>query len=160
MLLRLLKLPSSAFREGEIYGFRVTRNPIAWIPFFLALSIGLLVWLLFIVGYVLLSPIILVWHYLHRRSFARKAGLFSDLGIHFPRAYGRLTIAWPDIREVVREHQPKVIYYRIVCGGDVKEFREYIMSSTPDDEAFERTLHERHIPFIVHDYRDVNEPVA
>ena len=160
MLLKLLKLPWSVFRHGEIHGYRVTRNPIAWIPFFLALPVVLVVWLLFIVGYILLLPLILVWGYLCLRSFQRKAGVFSADGIYFPKAYGRLTIAWLDIREVVREREPKAIFYRIICGIAPADAREYIMSSTSDDDGFERTLHERQIPFRVHDWLDGTETVA
>lgn len=160
MLLELLKLPWSAFRHGEIHGYPVTRNPIAWIPFFLALPAVFVAWLLFIVGYILFLPLILTWGYLALRSFQRKAGVFSQEGIHFPNAYGRLTIAWSEIREVVREREAKAIFYRIICGIAAEPVREYIISSTPDDEGFERTLRERQIPFRVHDWLDTTKPVG
>ncbi len=160
MLLRLLKLPCSAFTRGEIYGYRVTRNPIAWIPFFLSLPVIFVVWLLFVIGYALLLPLIIAWGYFCLRSFQRKAGVFSDEGIHFPKAYGKLTIGWSEIREVVREREPKAMFYRIICGIAPADAREYMMSSTPDDDAFERTLHERQIPFRVHDWLDRTETVG
>lgn len=152
MLLRLLKIPWLVFTRGEAYDVPLTRNPIAWIPFFLALPVLLAAWLLVsILGYVLLLPLSIVGGYFHHCSFQRKAGVFSDAGIHFPKAYGGLTIGWSEIREVVREREPKAIFYRIICGIAPEVAREYIMSTTPDDEAFERTLQERGIPFRIHD---------
>jgi len=150
----LFHFPWSAFRHGHIYGVPITRNPIAWIPYLLALPFMLLVWFLIVLGYVLLLPVALAWMYLSVRSFRRKSGIVSGEGIRFPKAYGRLAIAWPDIRKVIREYEPKVAYYRIICGVAPGGIREYIMSSTPDDNAFERTLNERQIPFTVHSWLD------
>lgn len=151
MLLRILKLPWLAFRRGEIDGHRVTRNPIAWIPFFLGMPIVLLAWMLFIVVYIALLPIVLTWMYLWHRSFQKKAGVFSETGIHFPSAYRKVTIAWSEIREVIRELQPKVRFYSVVCGKASGGTREYVMCSTQDDKMFEQTLCERGIPFKTRD---------
>src|SRR5215510_95398 len=108
-MLKLLKFPWMAIRHGEIYGYPITRNPIAWIPFCLALVVGLVVWVLVCIVFILLSPLTLTLAWLSHRSFVRKTGVFSDAGIRFPKAYGRITIAWSDIREVVREREPKSI---------------------------------------------------
>ena len=150
MLLNLLKIPWVAFKDGKVCGQPITRNPILWIPYFIALPVVFVFWLVFVVCYILVLPVVIVWGHFWWRSFARKAGVYSEAGIHFPKAYGRCTIAWSDIREIVREHEPKVAFYRIICGVADDTVREYIMSSTPDDEAFERTLQERHIPFRFH----------
>src|SRR5271154_4599453 len=94
MLLKLLKIIWSAFRYGQVDGHTVTRNPIAWIPFFLGLPVIFVFGLLFIVGYIMLIPLIIIWGYMQSRSFERKSGVFSEQGIHFPKAYGQLIIAW------------------------------------------------------------------
>jgi hypothetical protein len=117
-------------------------------------------WLFFVVCYILFLPVVIIWTHFWWRSFSRKSGVYSEVGIHFPNAYGRRTIAWSDIREIVREREPKVAFYRIVCGVTVEPVREYIMSSTPDDEAFERTVRERRIQFRYHDWLNRTEPVA
>jgi hypothetical protein len=147
MPLRLLKLTWTALRHGRVFDEPVTRNPIAWIPFFLALPFVLLLWLLIAIGYVVVSPVLFFWGYLASRSLARKAGVFSEQGIHFPKGRGRITIAWSEILEVVYERPPKVGFYRIVCGFGAQPTQEYILTCTPDNEAFERTLRELNIPF-------------
>src|SRR5687768_312738 len=116
MLVRLLKLPKSAFRYRHVYGIPVTRNPVAWIPFFLALPFVLVGLVLF---YLLVYPVLLVWMLIGLHGFSRKTATFSETGITFTKAYGRRTVRWSEIREVVRHREPTAICYRLVCesGG-------------------------------------------
>ena len=160
MLLNLLKIPWYAFRDGKVCGQPITRNPILWIPYFIWLPVVFVFWLVFVVCYILALPFVIVVYHFWWKSFTRKSAVYSDAGIHFPRAYGRITIAWSDIQEVVQEREPKAMFYRVVMTYTAEQPREYIISSMPDDEAFERTLNERRIPFRYHDWLDRTEPVA
>src|SRR3954463_4240751 len=153
MLIRLLKLPISAFTTGRIYGIPITRNPIAWIPFFLVLPFAAVALITINIVGIALSPIMLAWCWVAFYLWKRKAGLFSDQGITFTKAYRRRTIPWTAIREVVRKREPKVMFYRIDCTSANGEEQQYIMSSTPDDEAFERAVIERGIAFRIEDWR-------
>jgi hypothetical protein len=146
-------MPWSAFRHGHIHGVPITRNPIAWIPFFAGLPVVLAVWFLLCALWVLAMPFVIIGNYFSCRSFRRKAGVFSDAGIHFPTAYNRRTIAWLDIREVVREIDYKLAHYRIVCVDDPADGEGYILSWTQDDDAFERSVAEHNIPFTIKDWR-------
>ena len=149
MLFELFKLPWSAIKDGNLHGYPVSRNPLLWILYFLALPVLVVIWLLFSGIYILLMPLMILGSYLGLRSFQRRVGVFSDAGIHFPKANG-LTIKWSEIREVVREREPKVIFYRVTLVDDT----EHVLSWTQDDDAFESTLGERNTPFRARDYLD------
>lgn len=146
----LIKMGWAGMTRGEIYGVRVNRNPIAWVPFWLLLVVGSIVSLLVIIAWVAFMPIVVVMLYFSFRAFERKAGVFSDDGVYFPKAYGKAMIPWSEIREVFRVTEPKAIYYSIVCGSPENQ-REFVMCSTQDDPQFERTLEEKSIPFTVQD---------
>jgi hypothetical protein len=154
MIVQLLKLPWSAFRDGRLHGIPVTRNPVAWIPYFLALPLVFVGWLLF---YALIYPVLLVWMVVGFWMFHRKTATFSECGVRFTRAYGRQTIPWTEIREVVRHREPTGFFYRLMCKTGGESPREFIFSSTPDDDVFERTLTERGVPFSCRDWRQRTE---
>jgi hypothetical protein len=152
--IRLAKSAISVFKTGRIHGQPVTRNPIAWIPFFLAAAAALVVAVMFYLIVIALLPVIVLCACLAWRSFSRKAGLVSENGIYFPRAYGRCTVPWSQIREVIREREPTATFYRIVCSPEHGPSGGYLLSFTSDDSDFESTIRERGIPFRIHDWRD------
>jgi hypothetical protein len=154
MLRKLFEITWSGIRHGHVYGVRVSRRPVDWIPFVAMLPVAVVGWFLIIVLYTLAMPFAMIWMTFSLRALRRKAGVFSDTGIYFPRAYGRRTVPWSEIREVVLERDPKLICYRIFCDGKVAEPCEYVMPFTQDDDAFEHTLAQRNIPFREHDWRD------
>jgi hypothetical protein len=150
MFVQLLKLSWSAFRYGRIHGIPVTRNPVAWIPYFLALPLVFLVWVLF---YALVYPVLLVWMVVGFWMSSEKKATFSESGVTFAKAYGRQTIPWIEIRNVVRHHDPTGVCYHLMCESGGESPREFIVASTPDDVAFERTLTERGVHFSCRDWR-------
>jgi hypothetical protein len=154
MFVQLLKLSWLAFRYGRIHGIPVTRNPVAWIPFFLALPLAFLGWLLF---NALVYPVLLVWMVVGSWMFSGKTARFSESGVTFTKAYGGQTIPWTEIRGVVRHSEPTGYFYRLVCNSDNESPREFILSSTPDDDGFERTLTKRGVHFSCHDWRHRTE---
>jgi hypothetical protein len=154
MFAQLLKLTWSAFRYGRIHGIPVTRNPVAWIPFFLALPLAFLGWLLF---NTLVYPVLLVCMVVGFWMFSRKTATFSESGVTFTKAYGRQTIPWTEIRGVVRHSEPTGYFYRLICNSDSESPREFILSSTRDDDAFERTLTERGVDLSCRHWRHRSE---
>ncbi|MCI0620135.1 MAG: hypothetical protein L0387_00395 [Acidobacteria bacterium] len=155
MLVRLLKLPWRALRDGRIEGQAVTRNPLAWIPFALLLPVVLLLGAMLFMLYLLFLPLIALWGLIARSALARRVGILSEPGILFPRAYRRRTIAWSEIRSVARHHDPKFVFYRLRCeegSGRIRE-RTLLLNTQPDADMFERELLERGIPLTVHDWR-------
>src|SRR3954468_6768245 len=96
MVIRLVKLPFMAFTKGHIYGYPITRNPIAWIPFFVVTPVVLVLYLgVCVIGF-LLSPIFIIWGSAALYLRKRKVGAFSDKGITFQKAYAGRTIAWSE----------------------------------------------------------------
>lgn len=160
MVAKMFQLPWLAFRDGHIYGVPVTRDPIAWIPYFVMLPFLLVVWIGLQALFILAMPFFIIGHYFSSRSFCRKAAVFSDAGIYFPTAYRRRTIPWSDVREVVFEIDYKIAFYRIDCVGSPKNAEGHIMAWTQDDLAFQRALAQRNIPFRIHDWRNWSEPQA
>ncbi|MGE5192198.1 MAG: hypothetical protein ACM3U2_06805 [Deltaproteobacteria bacterium] len=154
MFAQLLKLPWSAFRHGRIHGIPVTRNPVAWIPYFLALPLVFLGWLLF---FAIIYPVLMVLMVVGLWKFSRNTATFSESGVTFTKAYGRQTIPWTEIREVVRHRGPIGVCYHLMRESGGESPRELILSSTPDDEAFERTLSERGVHFSRRDWRYTTE---
>jgi hypothetical protein len=150
MLLRLLKLPISAFTTGRIYGVPITRNPIAWIPFFVLLPVCILALAILNIVCIVLSPIFLAYCSVAAWLWHRKDGAFSEQGLAFKKAYDRRTISWSSIREVVCQRDPKATFYRVICIEP--EGREYLMASTQDNEAFERAVIEHGIPLTIRDW--------
>ena len=150
MLVRLLKLPLAAFRSGQIFGMPVTRNPIAWTPFFLTLPLAMLALILF---YIFVYPLLILWTCIALYIFSRKSATFSENGVTFTKAYGRKTIPWTKIREVVHHREPASLCYCLICDS-AERSSAFIVSSTPDEEAFERAITERGIPFRIDDWRD------
>jgi hypothetical protein len=151
---KLAQLGWNGLTRGEIYGVRVSRNPIAWISFFLLLAVVFVICIVVMVVWIMSLPLVLTLAYFGIRSFEKKAGVFSDTGIYFPKAYDNIKIAWNEIREVVRIREPKALFYRVVCHGAPENTKGYVMSSTQDDDAFERTLVEKGIPFENRDWID------
>ena len=88
MLRKLLQITWSGIRRGHIYGIPVSRRPVDWIPFFAVLPLAAIVWFLLIVVYMLALPLVFIGSTFSLYRFRRKAGVFSDAGIYFPRAYG------------------------------------------------------------------------
>ena len=150
MLIRLLKLPISAFTTGRIYGMPVTRNPIAWIPFLVLLPVCILALAILNIVCIVLSPIFLGYCSVAAWLWRRKGGAFSEQGIAFKKAYNRRTISWSSIREVVCQRDPKATFYRVICIEP--EGTEYLMASTQDNEAFERAVIEHGIPLTIRDW--------
>src|SRR3954466_10624006 len=99
MLLRLLHMPWSAFRHGHICGIPITRNPIAWIPFFLFLPVAIL---LFAFINIVVGPLLGILSLIGLWLFMRKKACFSDEGVTFRKAYGRKTIRWEEIESIVK----------------------------------------------------------
>ena len=151
MLVRLLKLPWRALRDGRIAGQAVTRNPLAWIPFALLLPVVLLLGAVLFMLYLLFLPIMALWGLIAGSALARRVGILSEQGILFPRAYRRRTIAWSEIRGVIRYHEPKIVFYRLrfeVRAGRIRE-RILLLKIRQDADLFERELLERGIPLTV-----------
>jgi hypothetical protein len=148
MLIRILKLPLMAFTKGHIYGYPITRNPIAWIPFFLITPVVLAIYCVLCVTGFLISPLFLLIGMLSLHLWKRKAGIFSDQGVSLGKTYKTRMLPWSDIREVIYHRQPTSAWYEIVCCSE-----RFLLSWTQDDEAFERLLQERGISLRISDWR-------
>jgi hypothetical protein len=137
----------SPFLAGRTGGSLPPWNPLAWIPVLIAIPFMLSFLAAFYAGLIFLLPAVLLWDWLSWRWPARKAGVFSERGVHFTKAYGERTIPWSEVEEVVRVRGRKSVYYRIICSPGGERRREYTLSSTPDDESFERLVRELGVRF-------------
>ena len=125
----------------------IFRNPVSWILLVVLLPVGFVLCLLYSLGFILLLPFLFAWDFFRRRSLQCCVGNISDDGIHFPNEYGRPTITWSAVSEVVRVREPKAIYYLIVCAVAPNERRERTLFLVDEPDDFEGMLLERGIPF-------------
>jgi hypothetical protein len=138
-------------RTGQVYGVPVSRNPAAWIPFFIIGLIGAvllpLIYLLFmavilaIVGFKVTSEML-------GFGMGRYQFTYSDAGVRFRRGYRRLLIPWDQVREVVDDCESTEDFcYRIISdlpGAPAEGF--LALPKGRDYDEFEKALAARNIP--------------
>jgi hypothetical protein len=144
MFAELFKLPVSAIRHGHINGIQVPRNPIYWVPFFVAIPFVCAVYLVFM---LVIYPPLMLWMWIAVTRFCRKTAVFDDNGIRFTKAYGRAFIGWTEVREVCSRRDPTAHYYRLTTVPANTRVRDFIICATQDDFRFETEIQRRCIAF-------------
>lgn len=136
-----IKLPYEAFTTGKIHGFKVTRNPILWIPYFVFLPIILLAYMLFM---LCVYPFVMVFMAYSMWRFGRKTIRFDEQGIVFKKAYGRRAIPWSEMEKVVYRREPTLYAYEVSVIGQPEP---YIVAEFEKDKEFEAAIEQAGVPF-------------
>jgi hypothetical protein len=151
IFLQLFRFPIQGLRTGQIYGVPVSQNFFAWLPFLVLLAFLPLLIMLLIAAFVVCFVIFFAKELLTDplgTIFGRGQCRWSARGIRFHRGWGRVTIPWSDIREVIfhRDDRAPTVWFRII--SDVQDTpADGFIALPPQFKNLEEELTARCIPW-------------